>query len=66
MFTNLGADRKLVEEARQLGGHATKTAAIRAALQEYVRRHKQARIVEAFGTIDFDPRYDYKAARRRR
>jgi hypothetical protein len=44
MVTNLGVDPKLVEEARQLGGHATKTAAIRAALLEYVLLHKATRI----------------------
>ena len=43
MFTNLGADPRLVEEARRLGKHATKTAAIKAALQEYVQWHKAAR-----------------------
>jgi Bacterial antitoxin of type II TA system, VapB len=52
MFTNLGADPKFVEEARQLGRHATKTAAIRAALQEYVQLRKRVRIagVPAKGT----------------
>jgi hypothetical protein len=41
-LTNLGAAPTLVEEARQLGMHKTKTAAIRAALEEYVERHTQA------------------------
>ncbi|MCK6461751.1 MAG: type II toxin-antitoxin system VapB family antitoxin [Planctomycetes bacterium] len=47
MLTNLGADPKLVEEARQLGGHATKTAAIRAALVEYVQLKKSVPVVGA-------------------
>jgi hypothetical protein len=35
------------------------------ALKEYIRRHKQQRILAAFGTVDFDPAYDFKAERRR-
>ena len=37
-----------------------------AALAEYVKRRKQLRILEVFGTVDFDPKYDYKAERRRK
>jgi len=66
MATNLALNDNLIEEARKLGKHKTKKAAVTAALQEYVRRRKQARIVEAFGTIDFDPSYDYKAERKRK
>jgi len=66
MATNLALNDKLIEEARKLGKHKTKREAVSAALEEYVQRRKQARIVEAFGTIDFDPAYDYKAERRRK
>ena len=64
MATNLGLDDAAVEDARILGGHKTKKAAVNAAIDEYVKRRKQGRIVELFGTIDYDPEYDYKAARR--
>lgn len=57
-------DDRLIEEARRLGGHKTKKEAVMAALQEYVRHRRQQRILEAFGTVDFDPEYDYKAERR--
>jgi hypothetical protein len=33
------------------------------ALAEYVRARKQRKILEIFGTIDFDPSYDYKPGR---
>ena len=56
---------QLIEEARTLGGHKTKNAAVTAALTEYVQRRKQAGIIKLFGTIDYDPAYDYKAERRR-
>lgn len=66
MPTNLAIDDKLLEEACRVGGHRTKKATVNEALLEYVQRRKQQRIVELFGTIDFDPRYDYKAQRRKR
>ncbi|MFY9558669.1 MAG: type II toxin-antitoxin system VapB family antitoxin [Terriglobales bacterium] len=66
MPTNLALDDRLIEEARRAGGHKTKKEAVNAALAEYVRRRKQLQILNAFGTIDFDPSYDYKAERRRR
>lgn len=66
MATNSAIDNKLIEEAQHCGRHKTKKAAVTAALEEYIRHHKQMRIVEAFGTIDFDPEYDYKAERRRK
>jgi Arc/MetJ family transcription regulator len=66
MATNLALDDRLIEEARRAGGHKTKRDAVNAALDEYVKLRKQRRIIEAFGTFDFDPAYDYKAERRRR
>jgi Arc/MetJ family transcription regulator len=64
MPTNLAIDDRLIEEARKTGGHRTKKEAVTTALQEYIRRHRQRRILDAFGTFDFDPTYDYKAERR--
>jgi hypothetical protein len=65
MPTNLALNDRLIEEARRAGGHRTKKEAVNAALDEYVRRRKQVQILNAFGTIDFDPSYDYKAERQR-
>lgn len=66
MATNLAIDDRLIEEARKTGGHRTKKEAVTTALQEYIQRHRQRRILDAFGTFDFDPAYDYKAERRRK
>jgi Arc/MetJ family transcription regulator len=66
MATNLALDDDLIEEARRAGRHKTKKDAVTAALAEYVRHRKQLRILEAFGTVDFDPKYNYKAERRRK
>lgn len=66
MATNLALDDRLIERARRVGGHKTKRAAVTAALEEYVGRRERLRITELFGTIDFDPDYDYKALRERK
>ena len=66
MATNLALDDRLIEQARRTGRHRTKKQAVTAALQEYVRRRHQLRLLKLFGTIDYDPAYDYKVARRRR
>lgn len=65
MPTNLALDDQLIEEARRAGRHKTKKEAVNAALDEYVRKRKQMRILEAFGTFAVDPAYDYKAERQR-
>ena len=65
MATNLALDDRLIEEARRSGGHKTKKEAVTAALDEYVRKHRQMRILDAFGTVAFDPAFDYKAERTR-
>ena len=49
----------------RVGGKATKKSTVTEALQEYIGRRKQARIVDLFGTVDYDPKYDYKKQRRR-
>jgi putative antitoxin of VapBC-like toxin-antitoxin system len=66
MATNLALDDRLIEEARKIGGHKTKKEAVSVALEEYIRRLKQRSIISSFGTIHWDPSYDYKAERRRK
>jgi Arc/MetJ family transcription regulator len=66
MATNLALDDGLIEQARRAGRHKTKKEAVTAALAEYVKRRKQLRILKAFGSVEFDPKYNYKAERRRK
>jgi Bacterial antitoxin of type II TA system, VapB len=66
MARNLAIDDRLLEEARKVGGHRTNKATVTEALIEYIQRRKQQRVVDLFGKIDVDPRYDYQAQRRRR
>lgn len=66
MPTNLALDDRLLEEALRVGGKPTKKATVTEALEEYIARRKQARVLELFGAVDYDPAYDYKRQRRRR
>jgi len=66
MATNLAIDDQLIEEARRIGGQKTKRATVTEALSEYIQRRKQQQIVELFGKLDVDPKYNYKKQRRRK
>lgn len=66
MPTNLAIDDKLIEAARRIGHHKTKKEAVTAALSEYIAHRKRLEVLSLFGTIDFDPTYDYKADRRKK
>ncbi len=66
MATNLDLDDKLVEEAKKLGKHRSKRAAVNEALAEYVASRKRRRILDAFDKLEWDPSYDYKTERKRR
>jgi hypothetical protein len=65
MATNLAIDDKLIEEARLIGKHATKKAAVTEALLEYIQRRKQIEILDLFHSVDYDPDDDYKEQRRK-
>ena len=63
MATNLAIEDRLIDEAKRLGNHKTKKEAVTVALDEYIRRRKQLEIIGLFGTIEYDPDYDYKKMR---
>ena len=65
MATNLDLDPNLVERALALSGAPTKKAAVTAALQEFISRREQRRLLELFGKLEWDPDYDYKHERSR-
>jgi hypothetical protein len=66
MATNLAIDDELLIEAQSIGGHKTKKATVTEALNEYIQKRKQLRIISLFGKVDYDPNYDYKATRSRK
>lgn len=63
MPTNLGIDDALLARAVRAGGHRTKRATVNEALKEYIERRRRLRALKAFGTVEFDSRYDYKRSR---
>jgi hypothetical protein len=63
MATNLQLDDRLIRQAVALGKHHTKKAAVTQALSDYIRHLRQEKILDLFGSVDFDPEYDYKRQR---
>lgn len=66
MPTNLALDDHMIDEARRLGKHRTKREAVNAALSEYVRRQKQKRILDLFGTVDLATDEEFASMRGKR
>jgi hypothetical protein len=64
--TNLEIDDRLLALAQKAGGHKTKKATVNDALAEYVRVRQQRDITKLFGTVVFEPAFDYKAERGKR
>jgi Arc/MetJ family transcription regulator len=65
MPTNLNIDDSLLDEAVKVSGKKTKRETVNAALAEYVSRRKQRRILELFGKLEWDAKYDHKKERER-
>lgn len=65
MATNLSIDPALIELALEVSGERTKKAAVTKALQEFVARRRQKRLLELMGKLEWDPGYDYKSERSR-
>lgn len=65
MATNLSIDPKLIELALEVSGEKTKKAAVTKALQEFIARRQQKRLLDLFGKLEWDSSYDYKAGRSR-
>ncbi len=65
MPTNLALDPELLDLALEVSGEKTKKAAVTKALREFIARRQQRRLVELFGSLDWDPDFDHKAERSR-
>lgn len=65
MATNLALDDNLLNQAVAIGGLKTKKDTVTLALKEFIQRREAERLIGAFGTVDFDTDYDYKAERNR-
>lgn len=65
MATNLALDDKLLNQAVLVGGLKTKKDTVTLALKEFIQRREAEKLIDAFGTVDFDADYDYKTGRNR-
>jgi Arc/MetJ family transcription regulator len=65
MATNLDIDPELIEQALEVSGERTKKAAVTRALQEFIARRRQKRVLELMGQLEWDSYFDYKAERSR-
>ena len=66
MATKLSVDPDLLEHALQVSGERTKKATGTRALEEFIARRKQRRLLELMGSLEWDTRFDYKTERQRR
>lgn len=65
MATNLAIDPDLLDRALEVSGERTKKAAVTKALQEFIARREQRRVLDLMGKLEWDRSYDYKAERAR-
>jgi hypothetical protein len=65
MPTNLSIDPDLLDRALAVSGERTKKAAVTKALQEFIARRQQKRLLELVGKLEWDEGFDYKPERSR-
>lgn len=66
MATNLSLDPDLLERAVKVSGERTKKAAVTRALEEFIARRSQKRLVELMDQLEWDEAFDYKEERGRK
>ena len=65
MATNHALDPKLLERALKVSGESTKKAVVTKALEEFIARRSQKKLLELMGTLEWDESFDHKAERSR-
>jgi Arc/MetJ family transcription regulator len=63
--TNLSIDPDLLERAMEVSGERTKKGTVAKALEEFIARRRQKRLLELMGKLEWDDGFDYKAERAR-
>ena len=63
MATNLAIDPDLLDRAVEVSGERTKKAVVTKALQEFIARREQKRVVELMGKLEWDDSFNCKAER---
>jgi Bacterial antitoxin of type II TA system, VapB len=63
MLTNLSIEDCLIEEACQLSDQLSANEVATQALQEYIQRRKQLKLLDFFGTVEYHDDCDFKDQR---
>ncbi|WP_017293372.1 type II toxin-antitoxin system VapB family antitoxin [Geminocystis herdmanii] len=58
-------NENLLEEALALGKDSEINLLLENALKDYINKYKQQKIIDLFGTIDYEENFDYKQQRKR-
>ncbi len=66
MATNLAIDPHLLDRALEVSGETTKKAAVTKALEEFIARRQQRRVLELMGKLEWDNTFNYKSERTRK
>lgn len=66
MATNLAIDPDLLDRAVEVGGERTKRATVTKALEEFIARRQQRRVLELMGKLEWDNSFNYKTERSRK
>ena len=64
MATNHSIDPDLLERAMEVSGERTKKGTVAKALEEFIARRRQKRLLELMGKLEWDDGFDYKAETR--
>lgn len=64
--TNLAIDDKLLNEAKRLGQFRTKKETVNTALEEFILRRQQLKILKLEGSIVYAAGFDHKRFRSRK
>jgi len=65
MATNLDLNPQLVQRALEVSGERSKKAAVTRALEEFIARRRQRRLLDLMGKLEWDQGFDYKSERSR-
>ncbi|MBI2336247.1 MAG: type II toxin-antitoxin system VapB family antitoxin [Deltaproteobacteria bacterium] len=66
MPTNLAIDDSLLNRALKVSSFRTKRETVNVALQEFIERREQKKILRSLGTIEFRKNWNYKKERKGR
>ena len=66
MSTHLSLDTDLLDQAMEVSGERTEIAVVTRALEEFIARRRQKRLIELMGKLQWDSSFDYKVERSRK